>query len=107
LELGGGIRSGALCGLGQNAPNPVLTAIKYFRSEYEQHIKHKKCPAGNCRALLRYIIADNCKKCGLCAKKCPSGAITRNADKYVIDGEKCVKCGECAKVCKFAAIEVN
>jgi len=106
-ELGEGIRSGALCGLGQNAPNPVLTAVKYFRDEYEQHIKHKKCPAGSCRALLNYIIADNCKKCGLCAKKCPSNAITRSAGKYVIDGEKCVKCGECARVCKFGAIEVN
>lgn len=101
------IHQGALCGLGQTAPNPVLSTIKYFREEYEAHVKDKICPAGVCKAMLKYtIIADKCKGCSLCAKKCPVNAISGEIKKpYVIDQSKCIKCGVCMDVCKFAAIE--
>jgi NADH-quinone oxidoreductase subunit F len=103
-ELGNGIKAGSLCALGQTAPNPVLTTIKYFRNEYEEHIVGKKCTAKSCRALLTYSIDMNlCKKCNLCVKKCPSGAIIDLA----IDNEKCTKCGLCADVCKFKAVTVE
>ena len=108
-ELCDGIRSGALCGLGQTAPNPVLTTIKYFRNEYEAHINDKKCPAGECAALREYVIDENkCKGCTLCAKKCPVNAISgslKNA--HIIDTDKCIKCGQCVTVCKFGAVEVR
>ncbi|NMA67006.1 MAG: NADH-quinone oxidoreductase subunit NuoF [Clostridiaceae bacterium] len=101
------ICQGALCGLGQTAPNPVLSTIKFFRDEYEAHVKDKKCPAGVCTALLSYtIIADKCKGCSLCARKCPVNAISGEIKKpYVIDQDKCIKCGVCMDTCKFAAIE--
>jgi NADP-reducing hydrogenase subunit HndC len=101
------IKQGALCGLGQTAPNPVLSTLKYFRDEYEAHVKEKKCPAGVCKAMLSFsIIADKCKGCSLCSKKCPVGAISGEIKKpYVIDKNKCIKCGVCMDSCKFAAIE--
>ncbi|MCL2071322.1 MAG: 4Fe-4S binding protein [Oscillospiraceae bacterium] len=103
LELGEEIKSGSLCALGQTAPNPVLTTIKYFRDEYEAHINAKKCPALSCKPLLTYSIdLNNCKKCNLCAKKCPTDAIID----LVIDGEKCTKCGICFNACKFGAVNV-
>ncbi len=108
-ELCMAIKDGALCGLGQTAPNPVLTTIRYFRNEYEAHINEKKCPAHECASLLSYTIdADKCKGCTLCAKKCPVGAISgelKNA--HSIDGEKCIKCGQCMTLCKFGAIRVD
>lgn len=107
-ELCYGIKDGALCGLGQTAPNPVLTTIKYFRNEYVSHITDKKCPAKECVSLLSYSIdPEKCKGCSLCSKKCPVGAISGEIKKpYSIDTEKCIKCGQCATVCKFGAVEI-
>lgn len=96
----------SLCGLGQTAPNPVLSTIKYFRDEYEAHIKKKKCPAGVCKDLFSYVIIEEfCKGCQLCMKKCPTGAISgERKHPHKIDLELCVKCGACFDICKFNAI---
>lgn len=105
-ELAAKIKDGSLCGLGQTAPNPVLTTLKYFRNEYEDHIYNKKCTAGSCKALITYSITDDCKGCTLCAKHCPVDAISGKVkEKHVIDTEKCIKCGKCLDTCKFGAIE--
>ena len=108
-ELCYGIKDGALCGLGQTAPNPVLTTIKYFRDEYESHINDKKCPAKECSSLITYSInAEKCAGCSLCSKKCPAKAISGEVKKtFSIDGEKCIKCGQCKTVCRFGAVEIN
>ena len=108
VELGEAIKTGALCGLGNSAPNPVLTTIKYFREEYEAHIKEKKCPAKKCSALISYnIVADKCKGCSLCSKKCPVNAISGVIKTpYKIDNEACVRCGQCIENCRFGAIEI-
>ena len=105
-ELANYIKAGSLCGLGQTAPNPVLSTLRYFRDEYVAHIVDKKCPAGVCKKLLNYTIdADKCKGCTLCARQCPAGAITGKVKEvHVIDTEKCVKCGACVEKCKFGAI---
>lgn len=105
-ELSRGINNSALCGLGQTAPNPVLSTLRYFRHEYESHIRDKKCPAGACQALLTYYIdAKSCQGCGLCAKNCPAGAISGEKKKpHTIDTSKCIKCGTCKQKCKFAAV---
>lgn len=108
-ELCAAIKDGALCGLGQTAPNPVLTTIKYFREEYDAHILRHKCPAKECIDLLEYKIdADKCKGCTLCAKKCPVEAIDGELKKvHVIDPNKCIKCGQCFTLCKFDAVGVE
>lgn len=99
----------ALCGLGQTAPNPILSTLRSFRNEYEEHVIDRKCRAGKCRALVGYrVIPEKCKKCGLCAKNCPASAITGSKEEpYAIDEVKCVKCGICFEKCPFKAISRN
>ncbi len=108
-ELCNGIKAGALCGLGQTAPNPVLTTIRYFRDEYDAHIREARCPAHECAALKKYSIDPaKCKGCTMCAKKCPVGAISGTVKQpHVIDPSKCIKCGQCVATCKFGAVAVG
>ncbi|MDI9387659.1 MAG: NADH-quinone oxidoreductase subunit NuoF [Synergistota bacterium] len=106
-ELALMVRDMSLCGLGQTAPNPVLTTLRYFRDEYVAHIKEKRCPAGACSALLRYtIMQDLCRKCGICSRNCPVQCIPGDRTSgYVIDQERCIRCGTCFEKCPFGAIE--
>ncbi|MDD5440922.1 MAG: NADH-ubiquinone oxidoreductase-F iron-sulfur binding region domain-containing protein, partial [Candidatus Omnitrophica bacterium] len=104
-RLGNTIKKASLCGLGQTAPNAVLSTLNYFMDEYVEHIKDKKCRAGVCKNLINYEIQDNCVGCGLCKKKCPVDAISGDIKKkHEIDQDKCIKCGLCWSVCKFNAI---
>ena len=100
------VKENSLCGLGQTAPNPVLSTLRYFRDEYIAHIVDKRCPAGVCKSLLRFVIdPDKCKGCTACARKCPVNAITGSVKQpHVIDTAKCIKCGSCIETCKFGAI---
>ncbi len=98
----------SLCALGKTAPNPVLSTIKYFQSEYEAHIKEGRCPAGVCRKLIHYSINENCTGCAACLKACPHNAISGEKKKvHKIEDSICQKCGVCKEVCKFDAIEVR
>ncbi len=104
-ELAGKIKDGSMCGLGQTAPNPVLTTIRYFRNEYEDHIYNHTCTAKSCKDLISFEITDKCVGCTACSRKCPVGAITGEVKgQHVIDKEKCIKCGKCLETCKFGAI---
>ncbi|KAB3537859.1 NADH-quinone oxidoreductase subunit NuoF [Alkaliphilus pronyensis] len=99
------IKSASLCGLGQTAPNPVISTLHYFRDEYEAHVNDKKCPAGVCQSLLNFVITDDCKGCTLCIKACPVDAITgERKEKHIVDTVKCIKCGACIEKCPFKAI---
>jgi Na+-translocating ferredoxin:NAD+ oxidoreductase RNF subunit RnfB len=108
-DLAQQIKSTSLCGLGQTAPNPVLTTLKYFRHEYEAHIKNKKCPAGVCRDLIEFtILVEKCIGCGACIKACPVKAISGERKKpHVLDQKLCTHCGACKETCKFEAILVS
>lgn len=103
------IKAASLCGLGQTAPNPVLSTLRYFRDEYEAHVKEKRCPAGVCKSMMYYIIDEElCKSCGICARHCPVDCISgKKGEPYVIDQEKCIKCGLCMEKCPFKAIFKN
>lgn len=100
------MQKASLCGLGQTAPNPVVSTLKYFREEYESHIVNKKCVAGTCKDMFSYeIIQDKCVKCSMCQKVCPAEAIPGDRDKgFEILQDKCIKCGQCFDACKFSAI---
>ena len=106
LELGTNITQASLCGLGQSAPNHVISTIHFFRDEYESHIKDGICPARVCKSLRRYTVsAELCKMCGKCYRVCPSGAITwEKKQQAVIDRNKCIKCGACYEACPFESI---
>ncbi len=107
-ELAHKVQEGAMCGLGQTAPNPVLTTIRYFRNEYEDHIYRHKCTAKSCKALITYHITDDCRGCTLCARNCPVEAISGAVkEKHTIDTTRCIKCGKCAENCKFGAVAIE
>jgi NAD-dependent dihydropyrimidine dehydrogenase PreA subunit len=103
------VAEGALCGLGKTAPNPVLSTLKYFRSEYTAHIEQRRCPAGVCRELIHYSIdQEDCNGCGACREACPHEAISgEKKQPHSINQDTCTKCGICADTCKFDAVSVN
>jgi NADH:ubiquinone oxidoreductase subunit F (NADH-binding)/(2Fe-2S) ferredoxin/Pyruvate/2-oxoacid:ferredoxin oxidoreductase delta subunit len=107
-ELAQAVKDTAMCGLGQTAPNPVLSTLRYFRDEYLEHIENNRCPAGVCKELITYTINENCTGCRLCLKACPEGAISgKKKERHVIDQSRCVKCGACKSVCTFEAVDVK
>jgi formate hydrogenlyase subunit 6/NADH:ubiquinone oxidoreductase subunit I len=100
------MQKASLCGLGQSAPNPVLSALRYFPDEYRAHIADRRCPAGKCKDLVvYYILPEKCVGCGLCARRCPASCIAgEKRQPHTIDRARCIKCGECYDVCKFEAV---
>ena len=108
-EICSAIKDASLCGLGQTLPNPILTSVRHFRDEYEEHIREKRCRAKVCKALIRYHIdEDACTGCTLCARNCPQEAISgERRQPHRIDPDKCIKCGICREVCKFEAVIVE
>ena len=108
-EIASVVKQASLCGLGQTAPNPVLSTIKYFRSEYEAHIRDHKCPAGVCKPLIRYFVDQKaCTGCHVCVRVCPTqAAIGEKKKPHTIDLDKCIKCGACFDACKFDAVRVE
>jgi NADH-quinone oxidoreductase subunit F len=107
-EIAVWVRGASLCGLGQTAPNPVLSTLRYFRDEYETHVAERRCPAGVCRALIRLTIQPElCTGCGLCKRECPAGAITgESKETHVIDLDLCTRCRLCYDVCPVGAVQV-
>jgi NADH-quinone oxidoreductase subunit F len=106
-DLSVGVKRGSLCGLGQTAPNPVLTTLKYFRDEYEAHIREHRCPAAVCKGLIHYRVLDSCTGCTLCAQACPAGAIeARPYLRHEVADDLCTRCGMCVTACPESAIEV-
>jgi NADH-quinone oxidoreductase subunit F len=106
-QLAPQVSQGSLCGLGKTAPNPVLTTLRYFRDEYEAHLQGR-CPAGTCKALIKYRVRDNCTGCTLCAQHCPVDAIPMTPyARHVIDLDKCTRCDSCRQVCPYDAIDVR
>ncbi|MBI5480943.1 MAG: 4Fe-4S binding protein [Deltaproteobacteria bacterium] len=107
-DMGTVLEGGSLCGLGQGAANPIMSTLRYFREEYEEHIQQKKCRAGVCKALIKFTINDRCNGCTLCVKPCPTDAITgAKKEPHVIEQAKCIQCGTCVDACKFDAITVE
>ncbi len=106
-EMADKINKHSLCGLGQTAPNPVLTTLRYFEDEYESHLEEQTCEAGVCRDLITYTITEDCITCGTCAEECPSDAISEGEERYVIDQETCIQCGACEEACPVDVIEVE
>jgi NADH-quinone oxidoreductase subunit F len=106
-DLAGHVRRASLCGLGQTAPNPVLTTLRYFRAEYEAHVRERRCPARRCKALIRFRVLESCTGCTLCAQACPVDAIQpRPYETHVVEDERCTRCGMCLSACPEGAIEV-
>ena len=108
-RLGRTMQDASLCALGKSAPNPVLTAIKFFPEEFEAHVQRKECPAGVCPELTRFVVdANACTGCGMCMRACPAGAITgARKEAHVIDPEKCIACGSCREACRFGAVQTT
>jgi len=107
-ELAHAVKDTAMCGLGQTAPSPVLTTLRYFHDEYVEHIKNNRCPAGVCKELITYSINENCTGCMLCLQACPEEAISgKKKERHVIEPNKCIKCGACKSICKFEAVDVR